>query len=170
MALDNADDLNMLGRRADNGEGELGEEPKLSWRSLEASWASSFAELIDRLEDEVSETPDPAPESRLESVRGRMEGDCTSPPLEGLILRATAVPVLGKFVRALFAGGRTKRSAMADGGDLGRAVRRGRLPGGEVESSRCWFFINVGVNSGPSSNDRNREESSDSRSSNRKWG
>jgi hypothetical protein len=156
----------MLGRRADNGEGELGEEPKLSRRCL----GSSFAELIDRLEDEVSETPDAAPESRPESVRSRREGDCTSPPLVGLMLRAPAVPVLGKCVRALFVGGRTKRSAMVDGGDLGRAVRRGRLPGGEMESSRCWFLIKVGVNSGPSSSDKNREESNDSRSSNRKWG
>jgi hypothetical protein len=160
----------MLGRRADNGEGEPGDELKLSRRSLEASWGSSLAEPIDRLEDEVSETPDAAPESMLESVRGRREGDCTSPPLEGLILKAPAVPVLGKLVRALFVDGRTNRSAMVDGGDLGRAVRRGRLAGGEVESSRCCFLIKVGVNSGPSSNDKNREESNDSRSSSRKWG
>ena len=84
---------------------------------------------------------------------------------------APVPPVLGKLVRALFVDGRTKRSAMADGGDLGRAVRRGRLAGGEVESEpRCWFLIKVGVKSGPSSNDKNREESNDSRSSSRKWG
>ena len=161
----------MLGRRADNGEGEPGEEPKLSRRSLEANWGSSFAEPIDRLEDEVSEIPDAAPESRPEIVRGRSEGDRIRPPLLGLTLRARVPPVLGALFRALFVGGRTKRSAMADGGDLGRAVRRGRLPGGEVVSeSRCWFLIRVGVNSGPSSNDKNREESSDSRSSTRKWG
>lgn len=91
--------------------------------------------------------------------------------MPGLIPRAPVPPVLGKLDRGSFAGGRTKRSAMLDGGDLGRAVRRGRLPGGEVEiESRCWFLIKVGVNSGPSSNDKNREESSDSRSSNRNWG
>lgn len=128
----------MLGRRADNGEGEPGEEPKLSRRSLEVSCGSSFVEPIDRLEDEVSETPDAAPESRPESVRGRSEGDCTRPPLPGLTLKAPNPPVVGKLARTLFVGGRTKRSATVDGGDLGRAVRRGRLPGGEVESeSRC---------------------------------
>jgi len=128
----------MLGRRADNGEGEPGEELKLSRRSLEASCGSSLAELIERLEDEVSETPDAAPESRPESVRGRGEGGCARPPLPGLMLRAPIPPVLGKLARALFVGGRTKRSAVVDGGDLGRAVRRGRLPGGEVDSeSRC---------------------------------
>lgn len=104
-------------------------------------------------------------------VRGRREGDCARPPLPGLILRPPIPPELGKLVRELFVGGRTKRSAMAEGGDLGRAVRRGRLPGGEVVSeSRCCFLIKVGVKSGPSSNDKNREESNDSRSSNRKWG
>ena len=79
--------------------------------------------------------------------------------------------MVGKFVRALFVGGRTKRSAILDGGDLGKAVRSGRLLGGEVEiESRCWFLTKVGVNSGPSSSDRNREESNDSKSSNRNWG
>jgi len=161
----------MLGRRADNGEGEPGDEPKLSRRSLEASCGSSLVEPIERLEDEVSETPDAVPESRPESVRGRSEGDCARPPLPGLMLRAPMPPVLGKLVRTLWVGGRTKRSAVVVGGDLGRAVRRGRLPDGEVESeSRGWFLIKVGVNSGPSSNDKNREESNDSRSSNRKWG
>lgn len=160
----------MLGRRADSGEGDPGEEPKLSRRSLEASWGSSLAEPSDRLDEEVSETPDAVPESRPERVRGRKEGDCASEPLVGLTLTTPVVPVVGKLVRVLVVGGRTKRSAMLDGGDLGRAVRRGRLPGGEVDSSRCWFLINVGVNSGPPSNDRNREESNDSRSSNRNWG
>lgn len=125
---------------------------------------------MDLLEEEASETPDAAPESTPERVRGRKEGDRVNPPLVGLTLKAPVVPVLGKVVRTLLVGGRTKRSTTVDGGDRGKAVRRGRLPGGEVESSRCCFLIKVGVNSGPSSSDKNREESSDSRSSNRKWG
>lgn len=36
--------------------------------------------------------------------------------------------------------------------------------------SRCWFFTNVGVKSGPSSKDRNRDESKDSSSSSWKLG
>jgi hypothetical protein len=65
-------------------------------------------------------------------------------------------------------GGRTNRSAMPkdEGGDFGSVVRRGKLPGDSlpdtvVESPLCWFccfwfFANVGVNSGPPSNERKR--------------
>ena len=162
----------MLWRRADDGEGEPGEEPKLSRRSLEANRGSSLAELIDRPEDEVSEIPDAAPESKPESVRVRGgKGDRVIPPLLGLTLRAPVPPVLGKFLRALFVGGGTKRSATVNGGDLGRAVRRGGLPGGGVvREFRGWFSIRVGANSGPSPNDKNGDGGGGSRSPTRKWG
>ena len=62
-------------------------------------------------------------------------------------------------------GGSTKRSATdADGGERGNDVRNGRLPGELASESRCWFRSSVGVNSGPSSCERNREDNSDSRS------
>lgn len=61
-------------------------------------------------------------------------------------------------------------SATDEGGDLGREVRIGRLPGELEIESLCWFFANVGTNSGPSSRDRKREDKSDSSSSNWKLG
>lgn len=55
-----------------------------------------------------------------------------------------------------------------DGGDFGREVRR--LLGRTDMESRCWFFTNVGVNSGPPSKERKRDESKDSSSSRWKLG
>lgn len=70
-------------------------------------------------------------------------------------------------------GDETKRSARAeaiDGGDFGRDVRMGKLPGDPESDSRCWFLANVGTKSAPSSSDWKRSERRASRSSNRKSG
>jgi hypothetical protein len=57
-----------------------------------------------------------------------------------------------------------------DGGDAGKEVLNGRLPGELERESRCWFLISVGVKSAPSSREKKREERSDSSSSSWKWG
>lgn len=72
-----------------------------------------------------------------------------------------------EFVRE-WGGGNTNWPAIDEGGDFGSEVRR--LPGRPDMESRWWFFTNVGVKSGPSSNDRNREDSKDSSSSSWKLG
>jgi len=54
-------------------------------------------------------------------------------------------------VRLCRGGGTTNRSAIEEGGDRGREVFMGRLPGDVDNESRCWFLSNVGVKSGPSS-------------------
>ena len=69
--------------------------------------------------------------------------------------------------------GNMNLSAIEDGGDIGRDVRMGRLPRGEVpDSALCCgpLLARVGVNSGPSSRDRKRDESNDSSSSRWKLG
>ena len=112
--------------------------------------------------DEVSDTPDadaafvPAPD------RARVMGNATFCD-RGLL------PVR-EVVRVCVRGGRTNRSATDDGGDRGNDVRIGRLPGELVSESRCWFLRSVGVNSGPSACERNREERSDSLSNSLKSG
>ncbi len=70
----------------------------------------------------------------------------------------------------VWAGAKMNCSATDRGGDRGKDVRRGRLPGELVIESRCLFLTRVGMNSGPSSCDRNREESNDSRSTTWKFG
>jgi hypothetical protein len=57
-----------------------------------------------------------------------------------------------------------------DGGDAGKEVFNGRLPGELERESRSWFLISVGVKSAPSSREKKRDERSDSNSSNWKWG
>jgi hypothetical protein len=74
-----------------------------------------------------------------------------------------------EFVRVWGCAGRTNRSAIDDGGDL-RDVREGRHAGRPGKDSRWWFLARVGVNSGPSSKERKREESRDSSSSSWKFG
>ena len=74
------------------------------------------------------------------------------------------LPPVREVVRVCVGGGTTKRSAIDPGGERGNDVRAGRLPGDPERESLCWFLSNVGVNSGPSSCERNREESNDSRS------
>jgi len=63
------------------------------------------------------------------------------------------------------------------GGDLGNDVLIGKLPNGDVPPFPpspppldCCFEAKVGVNSGPSSNDKNLDESKDSSSSRWKLG
>jgi hypothetical protein len=57
------------------------------------------------------------------------------------------------------------------GGDAGKEVLNGRLPGGlEREESRCWFLTSVGVKSAPSSREKKRDERRDSSSSKWKYG
>lgn len=77
-------------------------------------------------------------------------------------------------VRVCAGGGMTKRSATDDGGDRGRDrgkdMRIGKLPGELARESLCWFFRRVGVNPGPSSCERNREDRSDSLSNTLKSG
>ena len=67
-------------------------------------------------------------------------------------------------------GGRMNRSTlMGFEGDLGFAMLLGDPPA-ERSESLCWFLANVGTNSGPSSNDRKREDNRDSNSSTRNVG
>jgi len=66
--------------------------------------------------------------------------------------------------------GRMNLSA-TDGDDFGgTAIFVGRLPRETVRESRCWFLASVGVNSGPVSRERKREERRDSSSSSWKFG
>ncbi len=64
---------------------------------------------------------------------------------------------------------RAKRSAseVDEGGDTGKDVLSGRLPGELDRDSRCWFLTKVGVKSAPSSREKKRDERRDSSSS--KW-
>lgn len=80
------------------------------------------------------------------------------------------LPPDNEGVRVWEGGGTTKRSAMDEGGERGNDVLRGRLPGEGDRDSRCWFLSNVGVNSGPSSCDKNREDKRDSLSTSLKFG
>ena len=57
-----------------------------------------------------------------------------------------------------------------DGGDAGKEVLNGRLPGELERDSRCWFLTSVGVKPAPSSREKKRDERRDSRSSNWKCG
>lgn len=57
-----------------------------------------------------------------------------------------------------------------DGGDAGKEVLNGRLPGELERDSRCWFLTRVGVKSVPSSRETNRDERRDSNSSRLKCG
>jgi hypothetical protein len=143
-AEESVDDLNgctgfMLGLRLDNGDA-AGDEPSeglpptlaaLSFRRREIS---SLAEPTDLRDDDPSEIPDPAAESKPEVWYGRRGGKATV-RLPGLRL----VPTAGKGALGLEGGGKTNRSATeTDGGDRGNDVRRGRLFGGEVvRESRC---------------------------------
>ena len=61
-------------------------------------------------------------------------------------------------------------SDVDDGGDAGKEVLNGRLPGELERDSRCWFLTSVGVKSVPSSREKKRDERRDSRSSNWKCG
>jgi len=63
---------------------------------------------------------------------------------------------------------RAMRSAndVEDGGDAGKKVLNGKLPGELERESRCWFLTRVGVKSAPSSREKKRDERSDSNSSN----
>lgn len=61
-------------------------------------------------------------------------------------------------------------SVRSPGGERGRLVRMGRLPGDPEILSRCEVRARVGVNSGPVSRDKKREESSASTVSISKWG
>ena len=71
--------------------------------------------------------------------------------------------------KAILACGRTNRSATEDvGGDRGSEVRKATLLGEPDIESR--LRARVGVNSGPSSCERKRDESRDSIVSRRKWG
>ena len=106
--------------------------------------------------EDVSETPEidavvvPAPDVVRVTGNATGRGRGLAPPKE---------------VVRVCEGGSTKRSGRdVDGGERGRDVRIGTLPGELVSESRCWARRNVGVNSGPSSCDRNLDESSDSRS------
>jgi hypothetical protein len=65
--------------------------------------------------------------------------------------------------------GRMNLSA-TDDGLCGTAIFVGRLPRETVRESRCWFLASVGVNSGPVSRERKREERRDSSSSSWKFG
>jgi hypothetical protein len=69
-------------------------------------------------------------------------------------------------------GGRAVRSAseVDVGGDAGKEVLNGRLPGELERDSRCWFLTSVGVKSAPSSREKKRDERRDSSSSNWKCG
>ena len=80
-------------------------------------------------------------------------------------------PTVGnEVVRELTGGGMTNRSAAdADGGERGKEVRIGRLPGDVDNESRCWFLTSVGVKSCPSS-DKNLDDSKDSSASISKCG
>ena len=64
---------------------------------------------------------------------------------------------------------RARRSAseVDVGGDAGKEVRNGRLPGELESDSRCRFLTSVGVKSAPSSREKKRDERRDSSSS--KW-
>jgi len=53
------------------------------------------------------------------------------------------------------------------GGETGKEVLSGRLPGELERDSRCWFLTRVGVKSAPSSSEKKRDERRDSSSS--KW-
>ena len=53
------------------------------------------------------------------------------------------------------------------GGDAGKEVLNGRLPGELDRDSRCWFSTRVGVTSAPISRGKKRDERKDSSSS--KW-
>ena len=135
--------------------------PKLSrlrrWASADGVISSlDPIEGVPCRKEDVSETLEidavvvPAPD--IARVMGNATGWCRG------------LPPLREVVRVC-AGGSTKRSGSdEDGGERGRDVRIGRLPGELVSESRCWFLNSVGVNSGPSSCERNREDNSDSRS------
>lgn len=61
-------------------------------------------------------------------------------------------------------------SEVDDGGDAGKEVLNGRLPGELERDSRCWFLTSVGVKSAPESREKKRDERRDSSSSNWKCG
>lgn len=80
----------------------------------------------------------------------RLELDAAFPGITNLsaILDGAPVPIFNPSpVRSL-------------GGDRGRLVRMERPPGDPEMLSRCGFRASVGVNSGPVSNERNREDKS----------
>lgn len=142
--------------------------PKLSRRSRAASAdtdCSSPREPIDAgpCLEEVSEKPEaegPTPRPEVDTLRDM--GNAT--------LWRRGEPPVKELVRECTGGGKTKRSAIEDGGDFGKEVRMGRLPGEPDNESLCWFLRSVGVNSGPSSWDMKREDSNDSRSTDSKFG
>ena len=117
-------------------------------------------------EDDSSDSPDAEPAVPVPAFeRRRTEGNAT------FCIRGLLPPTVGnEVVRELTGGGMTKRSAAdAEGGERGRDVRIGRLPGDVDSESRCWFLTNVGVKSCPSS-DRNLDDNKDSSASISKYG
>lgn len=117
-------------------------------------------------EDDSSDNPDAEPAAAAPAFeRRRTEGNAT------LCIRGLTPPTVGnEVVRELTGGAMTKRSAAdAEGGERGRDVRIGRLPGDVDKESRCWFLTSVGVKSCPSS-DRNLDDSKDSSASISKCG
>lgn len=152
------------GRRMGIGLGESERPiPRLSLRSrmriARADGVNSSLEPTDGVPcrmDEWSDTPEadaafvPAPD------KARVIGNATFCD-RGLL------PVRD-VVRVCVRGGRMNRSGTDDGGERGSDVRMGTLPGELVSESRCWFRSSVGVNSGSSSCERNREDNKDSRS------
>jgi hypothetical protein len=69
------------------------------------------------------------------------------------------------------AAGNINLSAIEGNGDIGKDVRIGKLPNGDVPPTpNPDLPASVGVNSGPSSNDKNREDNNDSSSSSWKLG
>ena len=122
------------------------------------------------LDEDESDTPDapmPAPERLRVTGRGMLASLGLPPELP-----FTACVDESDVERPCpcVAGGMTKRSATERGGERGREVRRGKLPGEAEMLSRCWFLTRVGVKSGPSSRDNSREDKSDSTVSSRKSG
>ena len=136
-------------------------KPRLSFRRREAKTDGTNSSL-DPMEgvpcrtEEASDTPEIDPVTIGALDIARIIGNAA--------LFERGLPPLRDVVRVCAGEESTKRSATLDGGERGKDVRNGRLPGELVSESLCWFLNNVGVNSGPSSCERNRDDSSDSRS------
>lgn len=128
-------------------------------RAASADGANSSLDPIEGVPcrmDEVSDTPEIDPACIGAPDVARVIGNAA--------LFKRGLPPPRDMVRVCDDGGSTKRSATEDGGERGSDVRSGRLPGELVSESLCWFLSSVGVNSGPSSCERNRDDNRDSRS------
>ena len=135
--------------------------PKLSRlnRAANADGVKSSLEPIEGVPwriDDASDTPDTDPAVIPAPDMARVMGNAT-------FCERGLLPVKD-VVRACVRGGSINRSGTDEGGERGSDVRIGRLLGELASESRCWFLNSVGVNSGPSSCERNREDNSDSQS------